>query len=277
MIFKSKLSGLAATLFVAASLAFALALLCVGFAQFAGLSFNGLGRDLWVLTLWLFGLCLAPASHVGPALIARYDNDVLRVGPVDVLAVNAAGLWQANQQAAWDQLQHWCFDGAGDGRAPLWQPWAMPRVEQRFSIAVLTGANGVSTSQRVEAFSREIDGSNQLQRAGGAVGRLALRLRVKANDCLWWRARQPTDPWDSGYLIDDAAACKRLRQFLPRRATLMVADTLPSALLRECIAALRARSNDFRHPVRLLIVDAVLHSVAIEPGEARVITMVDPI
>ena len=274
MILKSNLSGLAATLFVVASLAFALALLCVGFAQLAGLSAGGLGRDLCVLTFLLFVLCLAPASHVGPALIARYDNDVLQVAPVDVIDLNAAGFRQGNQQAAWDHLQRWCFDGAGDGRAPLWQPWVMPRVEQRFSIAALTGANGASKSHLVEAFSREIDGANQLQRAGGAAGRLALRLRVKINDSLWWRARKPTDPWDSGYLINDAAAPQRLRQFLPRRATLMVADTLPAALLRECIAALHARRNDFRHPVRLLIVDTALPMAL---GEARVIAMVDSI
>jgi hypothetical protein len=263
----------AATLCVAALLAFALALQCVGLAQLAGLSVNGFGCDLFALTLMLFVPCLAPASRIGPALIARYDNEVLRVEPVVAINQNAAGPLHAGQQAAWHQLQQWCLDGVGDGRAPFWHPWLMPDVEQRFSMAVLIGLNGAGRSQLVEAFSREIDGSNQFPRAGGAGGRLALRLRVKVNDCLWRRARKPTDPWDSGYLMEDAAARRRLQQFQPRRATLIVADALPADALRASIATLQARSADFRHPVRLLIVGAVPPNV---PSDARVIAMADP-
>jgi hypothetical protein len=231
----------------------------------------------FILWLIFITLCLVLAKRIAPALIARYDNAVLRVAPVKAVDLDAAGPLRADQQAAWDQLQHWCFDGAGDGRSPLWQPWAMPRVEQRFSIALLTGAKGAGKSQLVEAFSRAIDGSNQLQRAGGAGGRLALRLRVKVNDCLWWRARKPTDPWDSGYLFDDAAVRQRLPRFLPRRATLMVADAWPAASLRECISALNARRADFHHPVRLLIVDTALPAGFSGLGEARVIAMVDTV
>ncbi len=272
-----KLSDPAATLLVAASMAFALALLCVGLAHFTGLSVapaSGFGRDLWVLTLLLFVPSLVPASHVGAVLIARYDSDVLQVAQPDAIDLHATRPRQANQQVVWDQLQRWCFDGAGNGRAPLWCPWATPRVEQRFSIAVLTGLNSGAKSHLVEAFARDIDGTTQLQCAGGAGGRLALRLRVKVIDCLWWRARKPTDPWDSGYLIDDAVAPQRLRQYEPRRATLMVANTLPAALLHECITALNARRADFRHPVRLLIVDTALPN---EIVEARVIAIDEPI
>ena len=273
MIANLNLKAVAATLLVAALITFALALPCVGLAQLAGLSVNGFGRDLCALTLMLFVPCLAPASRIGPALIARYDNDVLRVAPVAAIDLNAAGPRHANEQAAWDPLRQWCFEGVGDGGAPLWRPWAMPRVERRLSIAVLTGLNGVGKSHLVEAFSREIDGSTQLQRAGGAGRRLALRLRVKVNDCLWWRARKSADPWDSGYLMEDAAARRRLQQFVPRRATLMVADAWPADALREFVAALNARRMDYHHPVRLLIVDTVPPNV---PGEARVIAMVDP-
>jgi hypothetical protein len=210
------------------------------------------------LALMLLVLCLVLARRCGPALIARYDDGALRVEPASGVNETLPRDLSANQKAAWTQLQQWCFDGAGDGRTPFWLPWAMPRVERRFSIAVLLGAKGAGNSQLAEAWSREIDGSNQLQHAGGAWARLCLRLRVKWNDCVWWRARKPADPWDSGYLVGDALALEHLRKFLPRRATLMVANALPSAALLERIAVLSARCTAFHHPVRLLIVDTVL-------------------
>ncbi len=211
--------------------------------------------------LALLALCvllLVLARRIVPTLIARYDNGALRVSPAGAGTEIPLQDFSANQKAVWTQLQQWCFDGAGDGRAPLWRPWAMPRVERRFAIAVFLGATGGSRSQLAETLSREIDGSHQLAQAGSAWARLCLRLRVKWNDCVWWRAREPADPWDSGYLADDPMALDHLRQFLPRRATLMVADAMPSAALLERIAVLSARCGAFHHPVRLLIVDAAL-------------------
>jgi hypothetical protein len=210
------------------------------------------------LALILLALCVVLARRIGPALIARYDGGALRVEPAGAVRAMLPHDLDVNQKAAWAQLQQWCFDGAGDGRTPFWRPWLMPRVERRFSIAVLLGSEAAGRAQLAEAFSREIDGSHQLQQAGGAWARLRLRLRVKWLDCVWWRTRKPEDPWDSGYLADDPLALKHLRKFLPRRATLMVADAMPSEAVLERVSALSARCAAFHHPVRLLIVDTAL-------------------
>lgn len=184
------------------------------------------------------------------ALVARYDGGVMRVEPPAAVARPAGPLSDA-QQATWRRLQAWCFAGAGDGRSPFWRPGALPRVELRFAVATLADGPEADLPQLVEAFSRHLDGSDQLAAAGGALAGLLLRLRVKRDDAFWWRARQPSDPWDCGYLIGEPAA---LRRFQPRRATLMVADdSLPDAALREAQHILQTRSAGFRHPVRLLV------------------------
>lgn len=181
-------------------------------------------------------------------LLARFDGAVMRIEPPRPLAEAAH---QALPPASGAGLQAWCFAGAGDGRSPLWRPWALPRVAQRFTVATLTGEPEAARAQGVEAFSRQLDGSDQLAAAGGALAGLLLRLRVKCQDALWSRARRPSDPWDAGYLIGEPQA---LRAFRPRRATLMVADGLGDAVLREAVQALATNSAFFHHPVRLLVV-----------------------
>lgn len=193
-----------------------------------------------------------PMAAWARALVARYDGEVMRVEPPAAVA-QATGPLSDAQQATWRQLQAWCFAGAGDGRSPFWRPGALPRVEQRFAVATLAGGPEADLQQLVEAFSRHLDGSDQLAAAGGALAGLLLRLRVKCNDAFWWRARQASDPWDCGYLLGEPAA---LRRFQPRRATLMVADdSLPDAALLEALHILQTRSVGFRHPVRLLVLD----------------------
>ena len=192
----------------------------------------------------------APRAAWARALVARYDGAVMRVEPPAAVARPAGPLSDA-QQVTWKRLHAWCFAGAGDGRSPFWRPGALPRVEQRFAVATLAQGPDADLQQLVEAFSRHLDGSDQLAAAGGALAGLLLRLRVKRNDALWWRARQASDPWDCGYLIGTPEA---LRRFQPRRATLLVADdSLPDAALLEALHILQTRSAGFRHPVRLLV------------------------
>ena len=192
-----------------------------------------------------------PVAAWARSLMARFDGAVMRVEPPRAVGSTAVPL-NAAQQAAWAHLHTWCFAGAGDGRNPFWRPGALPRVEQRFALARL--ANGLDTERAplVEAFCRHLDGSDQLAAAGGAMAGLLLRLRVKRDDALWWRARQPSDPWDCGHLIGEPQA---LQRFQPRRATLMVADeSLSDAALRRALHVMQANSAGFHHPVRLLVV-----------------------
>jgi hypothetical protein len=213
-----------------------------------------------------------PASTAAWArsLMARFDGTVMRVEPPHAVGPAAVPL-NAAQQAAWAHLHTWCFAGAGDGRNPFWRPSALPRVEQRFTVAALANGPDTERAPLVEAFCRHLDGSDQLAAAGGAVAGLLLRLRVKRDDALWWRARQPSDPWDCGYLIGEPPA---LQRFQPRRATLLVADGMGDAALREALHILRTHSAGFHHPVRLLVVGRSSEALAwsSRPSSSEAIT-----
>lgn len=206
----------------------------------------------------LWALLLVPAvvvaRRVGPVLVARYDNAALRVAPPQGTDPREADPLCGHHPATWPALQAWCFAGAGDGRSPFWRLWAEPRVDLRFSIATWAGASGADLPRLAEAFSRHIDGSDQLDALGSVAARIGLRLCVKLHDAMWWRARQSADPWDSGYLVDEPAALQALQTFHPRRATLLVALHLPAAALQERITLLAARRAAFAHPVRLLVI-----------------------
>ncbi len=206
----------------------------------------------WIAGLALSGVCAVVAWRVLPALMARFDRAVLRVEPPTPITPMTAAQDQAGTEA-WARLHDWCFEGAGDGRSPLLQPWAVPKVERKLSALAFAFEPAEDRARLIERFSRHLDGSDQLARAGGALAGLLLRLRVKRDDCLWWRARRPSDPWDCGYLIGSVEGLNGLQRFQPRRATLMVADGLDDATCREVLQILETRSAGFRHPVRVLV------------------------
>lgn len=196
------------------------------------------------------------------SVMARYDAQALSVEPPEPLP--HCGPLSTAQQAAWQQLQAWCASGAGDGRSPFLQPQQRPALAQPVSVAVLRGAHG---EQLAEAFSRQLDGSDQLAAAGGRWAGRWLRLRVKWQDAQWWRARQPSDPWDAGYLLSTPAARSALQRFVPRRATLLVASGWPPDALLEAVATLQARCAAFLHPVRVLVVNP---AAGLTPGQPKV-------
>lgn len=165
-------------------------------------------------------------------LLARFDGAVMRVESTRPIA-EGAGARHALAPVTWAALQAWCSTG------------------ERFALATLAQGPPAERAGLVEAFSRRLDGSDQLAAAGGALAGLLLRLRVKGQDAMWWRQRQPSDPWDAGYLIGEPQA---LRAFRPRRATLMVAEPdLDGAALSEAVQTLAANSAGFHQPVRLLV------------------------
>ncbi len=172
------------------------------------------------------------ASAWARALAARFDGAVLRVEPAQAIEAARAPA-AATRQAVEAALQAWCFTGA------------------RFAVATLVQGPPAERAALVEAFSRRLDGSDQLVAAGGALAGLWLRLRVKGQDAMWWRTRQPSDPWDAGYLTGEPAAW---RAFRPRRATLVVAEPgLDGVALAEAVQILAANSGGFHQPVRLLV------------------------
>lgn len=212
-----------------------------------------LPRDLLALAALLFPVCLLPARHIGPTLVACYDNAALRVEPASPLAAQA-GPESAGQRQAWAGIEAWCLYGAGPGCGAWWRPGALPEVEQRLSVAVLTGGSAQEASRLAEAFSRHIDGSQRLQALGGGLPGLRWRLRIKLDECLWWRPLPTGTPWDAGYLPLSEAALLALQRFSPRRATLIVANGLHPRLLAQALRTLEGRRAAFRHPVRLLVV-----------------------
>ena len=194
-------------------------------------------------------------------LLARYDTQALRppaAGPGGAagLAVRAAAA-----QAAWQPLLDWCFEGAGTGARPGFDPRATPEIAIPFAAALLAGPDRAALDTFATALCLHLDGSVALAALPGPVARLAYRVQVKAQDLCWWRVRRRTDPWDCGWGGWDAAAAANLARFAPRRATLIVVrDPVPdgesgelTAALAGGIAELAARRAQWRHPVRLLL------------------------
>jgi hypothetical protein len=283
-----------ATMAVALGLALGLALLAEALATLVGVASGRAGwqrgwvdallvgqslageplwRDLPGLVGACFLLCLPPARHIGPTLIARYDRAALRVEPAGDVAPGLGPPTDPAGQATWAGLEHWCLHGSGPGNARLWRPGALPDVELRLSVAVLTGAGAADRSRLAEAFSRHIDGSTRLQALGRRWQGLRWRLRIKLDECLWWQPLPPGTPWDAGYLPLSAAALEPLAHFRPRRATLVVADGLHAQVLAQALRTLHENQAAFRHPVRLLVlagradgVAALCHEVSSAAG-----------
>lgn len=178
--------------------------------------------------------------------LARYDAQLLRP-PAPPATTATATAPPAPQRPLQHQLLAWCRQGAGDGRSTIPLP---------LGIALLAGVPDTGPCALVEDTALQLDGSHALLAAGGRWRQRLFRLRVKWDECRWWLPRAADAPWDSGYLVDSADALARLAHFQPRRPTLMVAQGLADAALRQVLHVLGSRRADFRQPVRLLVVAA---------------------
>jgi hypothetical protein len=174
--------------------------------------------------------------------IARYDAQLLRP-PATPLAGGAAAPLAPAERDLQDHLLAWCRHGCGDGLSVPPQP---------LSIALLTGAAADAQQPLVEDLALRLDGTYDLQAAGSRWRQRLFRLRVKWDECRWWRPRAAA-PWDSGYLIDSTDAMARLAHFRPRRPTLIVAQGLADTPLRDTLRTLAACRTHFAQPVRLLV------------------------
>lgn len=152
------------------------------------------------------------------------------------------------QAQATQALTAWCLQGT------------RPRLRQRLLVGALRGATGADIQAPMawaDAFARQIDGGIRLDAMPTRAQGLAWRLRTKLNDARVWRARQPDDPWDAGWARSNPAALRRLQAgWMPRRATLVLADAADHQALRLALTALWQRHARFRHPVRWLWVGA---------------------
>lgn len=173
-------------------------------------------------------------------LRARFDSLALR--PPAAAGGELARLH--GQASAVRALDAWCLQGT------------VPRMRQRMLVGALrgaAGANAVALTAWADAYARQIDGSLRLEAMSTRLQTLAWRLQVKLNDARPWRARQPTDPWDAGWAVSAPSARRQLQTvWMPRRATLVLADTTDHAALLLALTALWQRHTAFRHPVRWL-------------------------
>lgn len=227
--------------------------------------------------LGLVALLLAAivARRIAPVLVARYDLRLMRPpGKAGAVLTQAE---REGSDALAAALREWCVRGCGTGARALFELWALPQVAQRFAVAECESSRpGIGSA--VECACRELDGSDALDRCTGVSGRMWLRLRVKLLDCVWWRVRQRTDPWDCGYFKADALAWRALSDFLPRRATLIVATDLDAASIRALLRGMEARAAGFAYPVRVLIVSALDTGSALADAPASVpVTRLSPI
>ena len=183
---------------------------------------------------------------LGP-LTARFDAIALR--PFDAQV--------GDRQDPWPALRAWCHYGLGSGARPLLRPDVLPDVPVRLALAAYAGPGQTEASAQAAALALQLDGTRRLQQ-GGAVAALGLRLQVKAQDLMWWRSRQPSDVWDTGYVPAERAAWQALARFVPRRPTLVVMPALPAEVVQRCLHALLPRSASFEHPVRVLVLGSAI-------------------
>ena len=178
---------------------------------------------------------------------ARFDRVALQPPQPAPSAVQDAS--QARYPLAWQQLLQWCHTSAAPHGPAAWHGQAA----NDWSIATLQGPDAAITTGWANAFARTLDGSTTLETLPGRLPGLALRARVKLHDAMWWRPRQPSDPWDAGWASTSPPAERQLQgHFLPRRATLILAAGVDSPGLAMALAALAQRSDDLRHPMRWL-------------------------
>ncbi len=156
-------------------------------------------------------------------------------------------------------LTAWCLTGA------------VPKLRTGLAVGALRGAMGaeaVALMGWADAFARQMDGGIRLDALPTRAAGLAWRIQAKLNDARPWRQRQPDDPWDAGWALSTPPSLRRLQNdWMPRRATLVLADAADHVALRLALAALWQRHETFRHPVRWLWVGGGADLPAV-PGQA---------
>lgn len=230
---------------------------------------------------WFAGRARAEAWH--DRFLAPFNDEVLQPvrtprafdplrGAAGLDAVSPALPWtlpdDGPRHELWNQLTSFSRSGAEpvdtkDGRRP-----SVP-----FGWTILMGRPGSGKSRLAVEFARHLA---QRARLGGNK-KEPFRERLSR----WWRIAvqlefcRETDPWDAGWLLAGEAPShlqgaypgwtarakvdpirrEALKAWRPRRPTLLLLDDPHLGDAKAVIEELEVQSRQFRHPVRLLIVN----------------------
>ncbi|MBL0150014.1 MAG: hypothetical protein IPP87_15420 [Ideonella sp.] len=180
-------------------------------------------------------------------LRARFDRVALQP-PARTPRTAEQALASADPEA-WARLLTWCNSPSQQADHAAWHG----KASNDFAVATLCGPAAAASAAWANAFARSLDGSTALEALPGRAAGLLWRARIKLHDAMWWRPRQPSDPWDAGWASTAPPAERQLQHhFLPRRATLILAAGEDSPGLAMALAALAQRGAELQHPLRWL-------------------------
>lgn len=217
----------------------------------------GLGIVVTVVTRSFVG-------RMDARLFARFDHRALT--PIH----RATGMLafclpeQGAQRDAWERLRCWVMMDMPSAGAP-----GPLSADSAFAWTALLGPSGVGKSQLCRELARHLA---QRERYGDAVTGNGFRARVVRFRAQAMRSlhrllpfiSSEEAPFDVGLVACDdrgegsAGTALALAQFRPRAPTLMLLDTPGLGVARQVIATLRAAAAEYRHPVRLLLIDEAI-------------------
>lgn len=194
-------------------------------------------------------LALTAPAPVTAADLARHraeaDEDALQEETLAPLTVWADST--QNRSASLPALRAWCRHhtrpmGHGVASVPA----------RLLAVAALLADDPAAARRQAESLALCMDGSLRLAGMSRSAG-LAWRLQVKLMDALFWRDAAADHPWDAGWARPQAESARHLaEQFVPRRATLVLADAAHARVLSPVLGRLAARANSLPWPVRWL-------------------------
>jgi len=158
---------------------------------------------------------------------------------------------QGNVDAVFTSLTDFARSGAHD-RFRIWPPNG---VDVPFAWTVVTGQSGAGKSRIVTEVALQLD------RTFGPA-KLSSRRHALIRRVAWIHEEVPflrrnlDHPWDVGKVTSWRKDF--LKDWLPRKPTLLVLDDAEAGLAAKVIGALGARAGSFRKPVRLVFVGQTL-------------------